>query len=385
MSSAYDRPSRSSRRDPYDDPAPPPSDDYDRQPRRSKRGADGPIDPPPLYDAPPDGAAPLDDEPPPTKSHPRSALRDPSGPRRDRSDSQVRVQEPDANDSDGSIEGHYVRHRDGRVDFIPDDKSRRGGNPRDLERKNGPDNRRFRDKRNGYESDEGEQLRRERRRRADDDAPARMPPANGSNNYDLPERPRRRPDRGDVDPVAAGAGGAAAGYGAARSSRRPPPDRNDDPYDDEPPRARRPRPRPRSTAYDEDPRYHERGYDSERPRRRRSAWDDEDPDLPPRRSARPPRDPYDDPRPRRRYADDDDDYYDAAPRRSNTMSGRSRRSRYDDPRDPRDPRAAAPGGADWKNQGMELFKTHAMPVIRQEGGRMIRKQLQNFIANGGIH
>ena len=110
----------------------------------------------------PSSRAPTKDVPPdpvvPTKVR-KSILVDPDEPRaardarrRSRSKERPRLRSPP---SDETISGRYVKHRSGKVDFIPD-------RAHDLEQKNSESNRQFRGKRDGYESEEGMQLRKER-------------------------------------------------------------------------------------------------------------------------------------------------------------------------------------------------------------------------------
>ncbi|KAK6845994.1 hypothetical protein PG987_001182 [Apiospora arundinis] len=106
--------------------------------------------------------------------------------RRHRSQSQVRLQEPEFDDSSDDDDARYhhssskprsggpaadpgrkVKHRDGRVEYVPEDagapdrkmSSARRPKPRtrvsDLEEKDGPQYRDFRARRNGFEAEEG--------------------------------------------------------------------------------------------------------------------------------------------------------------------------------------------------------------------------------------
>lgn len=208
---------------------------------------------------------------------------------------------------------------------FPDEASYLGKNAPDLERKNRPSDKHFRDLRDGYESDEGETHRKmmgNRRPRDDDDSrgPPRRPrrdrdpyPPDESqlsrrprdDPYDAPPPSRRhRPDPYEDDyppPRRGGRPPPDVEYGsepipARRRSERRPRRRDDyDDYDSEedeyPPRRRRsyeehrrPPPRSRDDSY----------YSEPRDRRRR---DDYDRDPPRRRD-----------RSRRRYGDDYDDY-----------------------------------------------------------------------------
>ena len=301
------------------------------------------IGPPPRPRQPQEAPPPYDS--PNDSSDRRSILKGSSvTPKR-----QARVRDPSPVES---VVGEYVRHRDGKVDFKPP-RPRGVRKPQELEARDNIGAPPVHSRRDGYESDEGPPKRggkQGRRSRGD-----------VLDGYDLPERPRNRSMSEYAGPAAVGAvAGAATGYPGARRSRRPPPEsrrqRYDDPEDDYPARgARRPRNPP-------DP-YDDRGYASDRPRRA-SRWDPDDDvtyaDLAPRRCP-----------PRARY--EEDDYYDD--RRAPPMRSRSIQEA--------DPRLAGgrPGGKeDWKQQGIGLFKAHAMPVIRQEGGRFVRKELGKFLA-----
>lgn len=220
---------------------------------------------------------------------------------------------------------------DARPQF-PDEASYLGGRAPDLEGKNKPRHREFRDMRDGYESDEGEMHRKtmagsgRRSRREDEDPrgpPPRGPPPRNPRDDDMRGPPPRRPRREDYPPD-----------DSTQLSRRP----RDDPYDEPPPRRK-----PRDPYYDND------DYEP-RPRRQRSSRPPpeveygSDP-IPARRRSdrRPPpqrrdRDDYsdqDDYRPRRRRSFDD---HRRGPRRDQDSylsddrdtARRRRRSRYDD-------------------------------------------------------
>ncbi|KAF1978869.1 hypothetical protein BU23DRAFT_189551 [Bimuria novae-zelandiae CBS 107.79] len=211
------------------------------------------------------------------------------------------------------------------------------------------------------EADRGGRPRRSKSYR---DPRPRPPPAYDSDS-ESPPPPRRRRDSPPPRPKAA----------------RAPPGPEDD-YDDpnRPPRRRRPRDdeyysdsrhdRPRRDAYDDRPPKRD-AYD-ERPRRR-DDYDDGYDDRPRRQ------DPYDaryDHRPRKR------DPYDDRPRRD--------RDRYDDRllRDPRDDRVrdrrrSGKDVPDWQRQAKDMFYTHALPVIKKEGPKLIMKYAGDFIGKQG--
>ena len=121
--------------------------------------------------------------------------------------------------------------------------------------------------------------------------------------------------------------------------------------------------RPRRDAYDDRP-PRSRGYDERPPRRRGDEYDYDD--------------RYDD-RPRRR----DDDRYDD--RRYGDRGRRDRdRDRYDD-RMLRDGRRSR-GGKDvpeWQRQAKDMFYTHALPVIKREGPKLIMKYAGDFMGKQG--
>ncbi|KAK8044200.1 hypothetical protein PG993_004224 [Apiospora rasikravindrae] len=270
---------------------------YDRPPPRD-RGYD--------YGGPPpvSAADPYYPEPGASARRPRrgsilvdSAERDRGGPRRrHRSHSQVRLQEPEIDDSSDDDDPRYhpsskprsgappppadsgrkVRHRDGRdgrVDYAPDDadkkmnSSARRPKPRtrvsDLEEKEGPQFRDFRARRDGYEAEEGKTHRNLKSSRGDraiyDDGDDNDPYGLGGAGGGLPPPPVGSSRRGGPDPydaaLGAGAGAAAAAAGAsARSGRR----------HEEP---RRPRDRPPPTYHDD---IGDRGYTSDAPKSRRN-------------------------------------------------------------------------------------------------------------------
>lgn len=317
----------------------------------------------------------LDDVPrrprPPRATPPLRDERESSGKRRVPPKEAVSFREASSGDDDDTetVVGEYVRHRDGRIDFKPTRTEGSKKHPPDFDDRKAARKKEIRARRDDYEVDEAEALRAAKR-----DKGVRHDPLD---HYDLPDRtrpPLASENSVPAGPAAAATAGAATvgalgGYAAAnsRKARRPPPEatrRRHDDYDDDypPPRSRRPR-RPPPDIYD-DP-----GYASERPRRvaRRDLDDDYASDRgPPRRSGGAAR--YD-----RRLRYDDDLYDDMGPPR------RSRSARVGDRR----PVGAPVDKADWKQQGIGLFKTHAMPVIRQEGGRFVRKELTKFLAQQG--
>ncbi|KAK8085686.1 hypothetical protein PG997_006957 [Apiospora hydei] len=283
---------------------------YDRPPPRD-RGYD--------YGGPPPvtAADPYYPEPGASARRPRrgSILVDPAerdrggAPRRrHRSHSQVRLQEPELDESSDDDDPRYhhsskprggggapppadpgrkVRHRDGRVEYVPDEPDRklnsnssaRRPKPRtrvsDLEEKDGPQFRDFRARRDGFEAEEGRthrNLKSSRGDRAiyddgDDNDPYGLGGAGGPGGRDshLPPPPvgSASRSRGGPDPydAALGAGAGAAGGAAAaaaasaRSGRR----------HEEPPR--RPRDRPPPTYHDD---IGDRGYTSDAPKSRRN-------------------------------------------------------------------------------------------------------------------
>lgn len=231
-------------------------------------------------------------------------------------------------------EGSRSRLQPGISPQFPDEASFLGSTAPDLERKNRPKDRAFRDLRDGYESDEGEAHKKMmggngRRNRADDggrgsgrrppqdrgyppdDSAVSRRPRDDPPPYDdaPPRRRRRDPDYDeDYPPPRRGGGG------------RPPPDVE---YGSDPIPARRrgdrrgPR---RRSDYDDEDEYDD--YDDYKPRRRRS-FDDHR-----RRPSRRDDDYYSDvtaPRRRDRYDD-----YDRPPRRDRSRSRRRYSDDYDD-------------------------------------------------------
>ena len=171
---------------------------------------------------------------------------------------------------------------------FPDESSYLGSQSPDLERKNRRRDKEFRDKRDGYESDEGEMLRKGKPRGD------RPPP--GADDFNGPD-PRRRRPRDDRDPR------------------------------DGPPRDRDRR--------DRQPQDRDRYDDARPPPRRRDDYDDRD--APPRRR-RDQHDDYNDPPPRRR-GDKPIEYGSEPipiPRRRNSERGRADRYRKDDYSDSED-------------------------------------------------
>ncbi|KAK0845627.1 hypothetical protein LTR03_007375 [Friedmanniomyces endolithicus] len=277
----------------------------DYQPRRP-RGRDDEFPPPPPYPA--QGgmpAGPPDHLPPP----PMGDNRRPSAMKREGSRSRV------------------PQHT--RPDF-PDEASYLGSQAPDLERKNRRRDKEFRDKRDGYESEEGEMLRQKKPRSNRDEEPD--------------SRHRRNRDDRDAD------------YNGG-SSRRP-----KDRYDDRPPRGEP----PPSSGYDD--------RDRDPPRRRRERQDDDyDDDPPPRRRGGAPPVEYGsepisairrrntdlgrsrDDKPRRRR-DDPDDYSDddEPPRRHRSAEGRDRDRRRRDKYDDED-RHNDPDSRDQRRRRQEMY------------------------------
>ena len=289
----------------------------------------------------------------------------------------------------------------GELEFVPDgDRPRHEPKRRthDLEKKDSNEEKHFRQRRNGYESDEGESLKKDRRRGPRDsrdsigdvdDNETHIEKPKGRSAWDsqyvkprrsgpkeegafvIPDRTRR--DRHDDE--------LAMGKRRDMARRRYGPDDEDD-LDV----VQRRRPQRHDTR-------HERGYDSEGPSRRRSAWDD-DRGYDKRRSAKydddyaSRRDPRDDRRrPPARSSRYDEDYdprdrvrRDDPPIRRARSDVRNRdRDRYGD-RDRRDRKKDSKGQNVWAQQAGTLFMTHAMPVIKREGGKWARKELESFMA-----
>ena len=275
------------------------------------------------------------------------------------------------------------------MEFVPDEPRRR---KHDLERKNGETDKRFRERRDGYESDEGEQLRRSKKKDPrtkdnigdvdDDDTMIERPKGrsawdaqqvrsrNGNSRegaFVVPDRTRARDDRDDK-----------AAVGRRRDIARK---KYDSDGEDDDPRPRR-RPQPRRNPESR----HERGYDSESPSRKRADWDGDDRYGDRRRSDR-----YDDghaprrndPRDRRqslpRQSRYDDDPYDRRDRRRDDPPN-IRRARSDAKGRGRDgDRRGGEQKKVWMDQAGTLFMTHAMPVIKREGGRWARSQLEAYV------
>jgi len=285
-------------------------------------------------------------------------------------------------------------------EYAPRDRDRRRAAPRvgesrrhDLEAKNGEGHQRFRAKRDGYESDEGENLRRSRRAQPPPAKPRPYP--DDDEEFGRPARQERSlPLRGKPrDPIDNGVeyGGAAVPAdrdgGAIRRRRtyKDPSPRDRQGYDDyDSPRRperrfddpgyrsdhgrRAPRPRPRRDYDDDDydrapPRRRDDGYRSggERRPRPQDYYSDHREDRAPRRGD-----------PRRYPREDRDRYYD----------DRRRDSRYDDydRRDPRDKRKSAGG---WQKEAQTAFMAYAMPTIKKEGTKWAKKQLQSYMAKKG--
>ncbi|KAF2100443.1 hypothetical protein NA57DRAFT_54532 [Rhizodiscina lignyota] len=298
----------------------------------------------------------------------KSILVDPSEraqrPRADRRDSQVRLRSSDDEN------GGYIPIRRPPIGSEASRIDRDMASRHDLERKNTQAHRSFREKRDGYESDEGETLKRTgppdepRPRRRGGEGPPPPGPGPGPD-----EEPRRRPRDRDGDP---------------RDVERRPRDRGGDPRDVEPrarerdgdPRDVEPRQMPIRTRAPPvqygnepvDPRrrggedYLAPGPD---PRLRRSASNRE-----PR--ARAPAPPYN-------YEDDDDDDYRQPPRRN--VSHRDPRRDRDgdrdrgDPRDPRRrPRYEEPDGYDPRDRGYRSDR---------DGRRRPAPRYDDYYSDGG--
>lgn len=222
---------------------------------------------------------------------------------------------------------------------FPDEASYLGSNAPDLERKNRRRDKAFREKRDGYESDEGEVLRKDRRSRqhllSEDEFAD-----------EAPRRPRVRDDRHPL-----GAFPVRGDRPLAANSVNDPPSRQDSydghrrrkNYDGEPHRPRR------RDDYDDvgPPRHRDDYYDDRAPPRRRDDYNDYDEGLSRRRNDRPVeygsapiparratdagrsrprrrRDDYDD------YSDPDEDYRPRRPRSHEDGARRRRADPYDD-------------------------------------------------------
>lgn len=366
----------------------------------------------------PRAAAPRrsDDYPPPdTRDRRKSILVDPNDraqrPRGARRNSQVRLQ---SSDDEG---GGYIPVRRPPIGSEASKVDRDMASRHDLERKDTQAHRSFREKRDGYESDEGETLRRK----------------------GIPPEPRGPPPRRDGPPPGGDPRQRPQGRGA------PPPPRAVDPRDMEP-REMPVRTRAPPVQYGNvpvDPRrnrneYLDAGPDprlgrstSQRAPRARPppqyGYDDDDDYRPPPRRQASQRDPRGDPRrrPRDDYDDDRgyrtdrdtgrrpgpryDDYYsdgghsrghnrpppyydqDRSRRRDSYGGGyargrdgsRGRRDRYRDDYDDGDR-----GGRRGKNGDLQAtvataFATYAMPMIKKEGTKFLRKQMQEFMTKQG--
>ncbi|KAK3074710.1 hypothetical protein LTR53_002653 [Teratosphaeriaceae sp. CCFEE 6253] len=264
------------------------ADDY--PPRRPRGRDDGGYPAPPSF-PPQDGLPPGPADhlpPPPMGDNRRSAMK------RDGSRSRV------------------PQHM--RPDF-PDEASYLGSQAPDLERKNRRRDKEFRDKRDGYESEEGDMLRKEKQQRP---------------NREEEVDSRRQRFRDDRD---ANQNGASSKRPKDRGDGRGPPSRSGyDDRDDPPPRRRR----DRDGDYDDDP-----------PPRRRGGggggaveYGSEPIPAVRRRNTDAGRSRQDKDKPRRRRDDyDDDSDSDSPPRRRRSAEGRDRRRRdkYDDEDRNRDP------------------------------------------------
>ncbi|EME89539.1 uncharacterized protein MYCFIDRAFT_213714 [Pseudocercospora fijiensis CIRAD86] len=260
-----------------------------------------------------------------------------------------------------------------------------GRGPPDLERKNRPRDKEFRDRRDGYESDEGDAHKASkytpaggRNRRDRGGARDPQPPypdsmvgsRRGGDPYDDAPPPRRRRDpdpyeddyapprrRRDDPPVQYGSDPVPA----RRRSSRPPPRRGDryDDYSDDDDYDRRPRrrrshddARRRPREYDDD-RYH-----SDEPRRRR----DDDYDRPRRRD-------------RSRRRDDDYDDYDS-------RVSRGDRDRRRDDRQPKEIKIGKYDIGPWVEKGQKHWVTLA-PILTPIVMNLARKHMGGGSSGGG--
>lgn len=267
---------------------------YDRPPPRGRDYDYG--GPPPVT-----AADPYYPEPAGSTRRPRRgsilvdpAERDRGGPRRrHRSHSQVRLQEPELDDSSDDDDPRYhhsskprsgggappppppdagrkIRHRDGRVEYMPDEADKkmsstaRRPKPRtrvsDLEEKDGPQFRDFRARRDGFEAEEGRTHRNLKSSRGDraiyDDGDENDPYGlGGPGRESHAPPPAAAGRRGGPDPydVAMGAGAGAAAAAAVASSRLG--RRHEEP--------RKPRDRPPAAYHDD---IGDRGYTSDAPK-----------------------------------------------------------------------------------------------------------------------
>lgn len=225
---------------------------------------------------------------------------------------------------------------DDRPQF-PDEASYLGGRAPDAEVKNGPRERLFRDQRDGYESEEGENHKSSKYTPRN-----RMPRSNDDDLAydDRKRRPRRNTNNHVPPPESAISGASRGGYDDAPPPRRrrDRDDRRDYDYDDESPPPRRRGPRPPPVEYGAEPiPTRQRSERRPRPRRDYDEYSDDEDYRPRRRRGasadghgRRPRDyddgPYYSDEPRRRRNDD----YDRAPMRRRDSSRRRRDDYYDD-------------------------------------------------------
>jgi len=95
------------------------------------------------------------------------------------------------------------------------------------------------------------------------------------------------------------------------------------------------------------------------------------------------------PRPQDYYSDYRED---RAPRRGDPRGGYGRDERggdpYGDPRRRGDPRERGGGGKSrggnaWQKEAGAAFMTYAMPMIKKEGTKMFKKEMQKFLAKQG--
>ncbi|KAF2403299.1 hypothetical protein EJ06DRAFT_519152 [Trichodelitschia bisporula] len=283
-----------------------------------------------LSDSPPRRRAPRRDVPQPQR-HPSILVSDTNPPRRHRSKSAIIRTSSDEDSDRPRRKDRSSRH--------------------DVERKTGTEHKHFRDRRYAYESDEGEMLKRAMRGGRepdlfDDDDPT--PRAGRSARQSGDER--ALPIRGGPPPI------------ARSRTYREPGRREWDEYGPPPPRDTHD-PRSLGVPYDA------RGYRSdEPPRRERPRRDDHGREDRPRRRD----DPYQAERSRRGGGRDPEEYF------SDSRHDRDRRRRGAD--DDRRDRGGKKGGLNWQKEAGALFATYALPVIKKEGGRYLKKEVQRFLS-----
>jgi hypothetical protein len=308
-------------------------------------------------------------------------------------------------------------------------------NPRhDLERKISPEQKQFREKRDGYESEEGEMHKKAAPR-----APRPRVNYEDDSRADDPYERKPRDPRGDDmslplrgkprDPAAAALAGAAGGAAVAAAAANPRLQRRrtykgegrDPRYgEDSPPRRADPRGReedPRYLSTGKNARIDDRGYRSDdrgygvvkRPQRRRDddySDDSEDDRYRRRRDEGGYRSDRGNkvqkpPRPQDYYSDHRDDRArrsdPRAPRRRDPARDRYRdedryrdydRRRTDDYDRPKSSKGgggplAGFGNSKWQKEVGTAFVAYALPTIKKEGGRYLKKEMQKFLARQG--